>query len=157
MGIVVLWPYTKYFPGWQFPGVSIFVDQTWTLKNCLKLLSHYNPCLSINLFSTSTVYRCESLQAPASGSVTCDHTSPIAGTQCTLECNTGYTLSRSQSRTCQLTSDDTPYWDGQNTVCTSEWLRLKSAYTQIALFADANWKNPWSPHGSPWTIFLTLG
>ncbi|XP_022105682.1 sushi, von Willebrand factor type A, EGF and pentraxin domain-containing protein 1-like isoform X2 [Acanthaster planci] len=64
------------------------------------------------------VHRCERLQAPSSCSIQCNHPSFIAGTECTLRCNIGYTLSGSRQRTCQLTGDDTPYWDGETTVCT---------------------------------------
>ncbi|XP_038060587.1 sushi, von Willebrand factor type A, EGF and pentraxin domain-containing protein 1-like [Patiria miniata] len=67
---------------------------------------------------TVVVYRCERLQAPPSGSIHCDHASSIAGTRCSLECNTGYILSGTRSRTCLLTSDDTTYWNGEPTVCT---------------------------------------
>ncbi|XP_022103007.1 sushi, von Willebrand factor type A, EGF and pentraxin domain-containing protein 1-like [Acanthaster planci] len=97
-------------PGSRFPEGKTTVTYTATDPTALS-----SQC---DVIVTVIVHRCKRLQAPNSGSIRCDHPSPIVGTKCSLECNTGYTLSGSQHRTCQLTSDDTPYWDGDTTACT---------------------------------------
>ncbi|XP_033644442.1 sushi, von Willebrand factor type A, EGF and pentraxin domain-containing protein 1-like isoform X2 [Asterias rubens] len=97
-------------PGSRFPEgrtivTYIAVDPTGNSDQC-------------DVIITVNVHRCERLLAPSSGSVSCNNPSPIAGTQCSLRCNTGYTMSGSHTRTCQVSTDDTPYWEGQTTVCT---------------------------------------
>ncbi|XP_022105727.1 sushi, von Willebrand factor type A, EGF and pentraxin domain-containing protein 1-like [Acanthaster planci] len=97
-------------PGSRFPEGRTTVTYTATDPSALS-----SQC---DVIVTVVVHRCERLQVPISGSINCDRSSPVVGTNCTLRCNIGYTLNGSQDRTCQLSSDDTPYWDGETTVCT---------------------------------------
>lgn len=64
---------------------------------------------------TVLVHRCNSLQAPASGSLRCPRQN--AGATCDFQCNQGYELDGPASLTCILQASR-PTWDGSPPLCT---------------------------------------
>ena len=128
---------------------SQFLQRCPAHLNRYVMTYHTQKLVEFFVFHTFSVYRCGRLEAPGSGSVLCNHTAHIVGTQCVLECNTGYTMGGSDIRTCQLNGDNTPYWDGQNTVCTSE-LGIPNSFIvcSSALETSSSVHHAWLTKGS---------
>ncbi|XP_071810204.1 uncharacterized protein [Asterias amurensis] len=110
-----------------------------------------------DVFITVEVYRCGRLEAPGSGSVLCNHTAHIVGTQCVLECNTGYTMGGSDIRTCQLNGDNTPYWDGQSTVCTISSCPSQSIPANAFKSGCSNSPDAFETYGTECSFYCMIG